>query len=146
MRIVVYENDEASFMFSLSDVINQLQKHSDQGIQDATELKNALSLSLSQVITVHCDYFGCVMLNLLREGKGSVHCKVCGKAYLSNDLRSVPIGSRRNKITIDDTGECKKGIIKRLFDRKKRTTAMIQGEKHICPNGHAVLWVMTGIE
>ena len=146
MRIVVYENDEASFMFSLSDVMNQLQERSDQNVQEATELKNILSLCVSQVITVDDDYFGFTILNLLKEGKGSVHCKVCGKAYLSNELRSVPIGSRRNKITIDNTGEFKKGIIKRLFHRKKRMTAMMGGEKYICPNGHAILWAMTGIE
>ena len=146
MRVVVYENDEASFVFALSDVTNILEQRSEQGVQEATELKNALSLSVCQVITVDADYFGFVILNLIKEEKGSVHCKVCGKAYLSNELRSVPIGSRRNKITIDNTGECKKGIIKRLFHRKKRMTAMMGGEKHICPNGHSVLWAMTGIE
>lgn len=146
MRVVVYENDEASFMFSLSDVMNQLQERSEQGVQEATELKNALSLSVCQVITVDADYFGFVILNLIKEGKGSVHCKVCGKAYLSNELRSVPIGSGRKTITIDNTGECKKGIIKRLFDREKRMTTMMGGEKYICPNGHGVLWAMTGIE
>jgi len=146
MRVVVYENEEASFMFSLSDVMNQLQTSSEKGIEDATELKDALSLSVWQVITVDCDYFGVTMLNLLEERKGSVHCKVCGKAYLSNELRSVPIRSRRNKITIDNTGDCKEGIIRRLFGRKKRMTTMMQGEKHICPNGHSVLWAMTGIE
>ena len=146
MRIVVYENDESSFMFSLSDVMNQLQERSDQGVQEATELKNILSLCVSQVITVDDDYFGFTILNLLKEGKGSVHCKVCGKAYLSNEVRSVPIGSRRNKITIDNTRECKKGFMKRFFIRKKRMTVMMGGEKYICLNGYVIFWVMTGIE
>lgn len=146
MRTAVYENNEANFVFALADVTNILEQRSDQGVQQATELKNALSLNVCEVIVVDADYFGFVMLDLLKEGKGSVHCKICGSTHLANEVRSVPIGTRRNTITIDNRGEHKKGIIRKLFEGKKRITTMMGGERFMCPNGHALLHAMTGIE
>ena len=66
---------------------------------------------------------------------------------LSNvmNIPSVPIGSTRNQIAIDNTGGYWKGMTKRFFHRKETMNAMTRGVKYICPNGDWILCGITGI-
>jgi len=143
MRIVMYKNSSAIFDFLLPDVIHRLKYYSDQNVHEATEILDAVSSSPSKVIEVESDYFGYVVLNLIRAGKGHAYCNACKLIYDSNQLTPRPLGFGRSpfEITLKD----ERGIIKRLFGKKKQIMCMRGGEAYDCPRGHELIARITWI-
>ena len=142
MRSVMYENRNAIFDFELPDVIDRLKYYSDQNVHEATKILDAISSCPSQAIKVTLDYFGYIVLESIKAGKGHVYCKACKEMYDSNQLTSRPLGLGKTPFSINL--EEKRGIIKRLFSKKKRITGR-GGEAYDCPNGHELIGMITWI-
>ena len=144
MKRVTYKNDNAIFDFLLPDVIDRLKYYSDQNVREATEILGTISSCLSPVIKVEADYFGYIVLDLIRAGKGHVYCNVCQKMYDSNQLISRPLGFGRSPFEVNLRVREKGGIVRRLFSKKKRISGM-GGEAYDCPKGDDLISVITWI-
>jgi hypothetical protein len=142
MKIVMFENPNAIFDFDLPDVIDRLKYYSDQNVREATEILDAISSCPSPTVEVTSDYFGYMVLNLIKADKGHAYCKVCKETYDPSQLRSRPLGLGKSPFSINL--EVKRGTIKKLFGKKQRITGR-GGEAYDCPNGHELIGMITWI-
>ena len=142
MPTVMFENPNTIFDFEFSDVIDRLKYYSDQNVHEATEILDAISSCPSSTIEVTSEYFGYIVLDLIKADKGHVYCKVCKETYDPSQLRSRPLGFGKSPFSINL--EEKRGIIKRLFSKKKRITGR-GGEVYDCPKGHELIGMITWI-
>jgi hypothetical protein len=103
---------------------------------------DAISSCPSPAIKVKSDYFGYIVLDLIKAGKGHVYCNVCKEMYDSNQLTSRPLGFGKSpfEFNLKEKG----GIIKKLFGKKKRITGR-GGEAYDCPKGHELISMITWI-
>jgi hypothetical protein len=91
---------------------------------------DAISSCPSPAIKVKSDYFGYIVLDLIKAGKGHAYCKVCKQMYAPSQLTSRPLGFGKSPFSINLRE--KGGIIKRLFSKKKHISGM-GGEAYDCP-------------
>jgi hypothetical protein len=91
MRIVMFENRNAIFDFDLPSVIDRLKYYSDQNVHEAAKILDAISSCPSPAIKVERDYFGYIVLDLIKTDKDHAYCKVCKEMYDSNQLSSRPL-------------------------------------------------------
>jgi hypothetical protein len=146
MNTVIFETPNAIFRFELPDVISHLKYYSEQNVREATELLKTISSSSSEVINIESDYFGYIVLNMLKDDKGSIFCKTCQKNYLSRQLQSIPVGFGKSPFEVNLKEEG--GIIKnlfRLFRKQKRIMGMRGGEAYDCPEGHELISMITWV-
>ena len=92
MRIVMYENRNAIFDFELPDVIDHLKYYSEQNVREAIQLLETISSSTSEVIRITSDYFGYIVLNLIKADKGSIFCKVRKEGFRRQRERKTQRG------------------------------------------------------
>jgi hypothetical protein len=146
MRTVTFETHGAIFKFELPDVIGRLKYYSEQNVRQATDLLETISSSVSEVINIESDYFGYVVLNILKDDKGSIFCKTCQKTYRSIQLQSVPVGFGKSPFEVNLKEEG--GIVRklfRLFHKQKRIMGMRGGEAYDCPEGHELISMVTWV-
>jgi hypothetical protein len=144
MRTVTFETPNATFCFDASDAISSLKYYAiEHKVSEAAELLLSIESSSSECIKISSHYFGYIVLDLLRKGKGSVFCKPCQKSYLASQLHSKPIGFGKSPFSVNVKEEG--GIIKRFFGKKKRIMCMRGGEAYDCPNGHELIGMITWI-
>lgn len=142
MPTVMFENPHAIFNFELPDVIDRLNYYSHQKVHEATKILDAISSCPSPTIEVTSDYFGYIVLDLIKADKGHAYCKVCKETYDSNQLSSRPLGFGKSPFSINL--EEKGGMINRLF-RKKQLITGRGGEAYDCPKGHELIGMITWI-
>jgi len=94
----------------------------------------------SIVIPEEPAYFEYIALDLIYAGKGSAFCKSCNKTYLARQLKSINVGCGQSPFDIKRE---KKGVIKRLFTKKRKPPAMWCGKGYNCPEGHNLISVIT---
>jgi hypothetical protein len=142
MPTVMFENSNAIFDFELPDVIDRLKYYSDQNVHEATDLLDAISSCPSPTIKVTSDYFGYIVLDLIKADKGHVYCKVCKEMYDSNQLtsRSLGFGKSPFEVNLEEKG----GMIKRLFGKKQRIMGR-GGEAYDCSEHHVLISMITWI-
>jgi len=142
MKTVIHKNDNAIFDFPLPDVMERLKHYSNQNIPEAREILNQISSCPSKTIKIESYYFGYIVLNLLKEGKGHVYCKACRKTYDSNQLSSRPLGLGRTpfEVKLKEKG----GMIKRFFGKRQHISGR-GGEAYDCPKGHELIAKITWI-
>jgi hypothetical protein len=144
IRFVVYETSDAIFIFEIADAISHLKPYAEQGVSDAIELMETISATVSStpIVKVTADYFGFIVLDLIKAEKGEAYCKTCKKIYDPGQLRSIPLGFGRTPFSIDIKFKQEGGFIKRLFGRK----SLICGEggtAYECPKGHELISAIT---
>ena len=142
MPTVMFENPNAIFDFELPDVIDRLKYYSDQNVHEATKMLDTVASCPSPAIKVETDYFGYIVLDLIKADKGHAYCKVCKEMYAPSQLTSRPLGFGKSPFSINLEQEG--GIIKRLFGKKQRITGR-GGEAYDCPNGHELIGMITWI-
>ncbi len=142
MKTVRYQNRNAIFDFEFPDVIERVKYYSDQKAHEATEILDSIVSSPSQLIKVETNYFGYIVLDLIKAGKGHAYCNTCQKMYDSNQLTSRPLGFGRSPFEVNFKE--KGGIIKRLFGRPKHISGM-GGDAYDCPKGHQLIAMITWI-
>jgi hypothetical protein len=144
----MYENRNAIFDFELPDVIDHLKYYSDQNVHEATKILDTISSCPSPAIKVETSYFGYIVLDLIKTGKGHVYCKSCQKTYLPNQLRSMPVGFGRSpfEINLKEEGGIVKRIIKKLFGKKEpKIIGMRGGIAYACSEHHVLISMITWI-
>ena len=142
MKILMFENLNAIFEFELPDVIDRLKYYSDQNVHEATEILDAISSCPSSTIKVTSDYFGFIVLDLIKADKGHTYCKVCKETYDPSQLTSRPLGLGKTPFSINLKEEG--GFIRRFFSKKQRITGR-GGEAYDCPKGHELIGMITWI-
>jgi len=85
-------------------------------------------------------YFDYIALNLIDTGIGSAFCKTCNKTYLARNLKPIKVGCGQSPF---DIRREKKGVIKRLFTKKRKPPTMWGGKGYNCPEGHNLISVIT---
>ena len=144
MRTVIFETQDATFYFDASEAISSLKYYAiEHKVSEAAELLLSVESSSSESIKISSHYFGYIVLDLLRKGKGSVFCKSCEKNYQASQLHSKPVGFGKSPFSVNLKE--KGGIIKRLFGKKKQIMCMRGGEAYDCPNGHELIGMITWI-
>jgi hypothetical protein len=148
MPTVMFENSNAIFDFELSDVIDRLKYYSGQNVHEATELLDAIASCSSPAIKVETDYFGYIVIDLIKADKGHVYCKVCKEMYDSNQLtsRSLGFGKSPFETNIKVEGGIVKRIVKNLFGKKKpKITSMRGGIAYACSEHHVLISMITWV-
>jgi hypothetical protein len=140
VQTVVFETDNAIFYFDLSDAICHLKNYSEQKVREAIELLEVLSSSSSEVITIESNYFGFIVLDLIKAEKGKARCKTCKKIYYPGQLVSKPIGFGKSPFSVNFKE--KGGIFKKSPGKRKRICGN-GGQGYLCPNGHGLIGMIT---
>ena len=140
MKVVIFENRNAIFEFSLPDVIERLGHYVGQNVREASEVLEAVSSSPLSTIKVTSDYFGYMVLDLIKAGKGHAYCKTCKEKYDPGQLTSIPLGFGRTPSAV--SLKPKGGIIERLFARKQLICGN-GGEEYLCPHRHELIGMIT---
>ena len=144
MHTVIFETQNALFYFDAPDAISGLKYYAiEHKVSEAARLLLSIESSSSEPITLSNEYFGYIVLDLLGKNKGSVFCKFCQETYLTNQLRSLPVGFGKSPFSVNLKE--KGGIIKRLFGKKKRMMCMRGGERYLCVQGHELIGMITWI-
>jgi hypothetical protein len=144
MNTVIFETQNATFYFNVSDAISSLKYYAiEHKVSEAAKLLRSIESSTSKSIKISSEYFGYIVLDFLGKGKGSVFCKTCQKTYLPIQLTSIPMGFGKNPFSVNLRDE--RGIIRRLFSKRKQKMGMMGGETYECSNGHELISCITWI-
>ena len=140
IRSVIYEDSNAIFTFEIADVIGHLKPYVEQNVREAGEILKPIFANSSSTIKVTSDYFGCIVLDLIKAGKGHAYCKTCKVTYDSAHLTSVPLGFGKSPFAVNVKSEG--GFFKRVFG-KRRSICGTGGVGYECPKGHELISVTT---
>ena len=142
MDTVTLETDNAVFHFDLDDVTESINR-SETRTEEMNGLLNHLLSSSDDPIKIPKKYgcFGYIALDLIREAKGSVTCKICNKIYQPDQLKSTTVGHGKSPLSLNF--KMKGGIIKRLFGKRQRLPGMFGGRGYKCSQGHELIAMIT---
>ena len=143
MKTVIFNTVNAVFKFDQKEVQKFLIcKGSEYDQDEVTKLLDLLSADHleSIVIPEEPNYFDRIALDLIGAGKGSALCKSCKKTYLAGQFKSIKVGAGQSPFGIKHE---KKGVIKRLFAKKRKPPTMCGGTGYECPLGHNLISVIT---
>ena len=143
MRAVIFETQNAAFKFDQKEVKEQIVlKKSAYYTDDADKLLSLISADLYRVIRIPEEpvYFDHIALDLISAGNGSALCKTCNKTYQAGQLKSIKVGFGGSPFDIKRE---QKGVIKRLFAKKRKPPTMYGGKGYTCPEGHNLISVIT---
>ncbi len=144
MKTVVYTTENGVFEFNLQDAIDRLHFYaSEYKVDDPIEILDFLKQSREDPINIppEKDYFGYIILDLLKERKGSVFCKTCQTSYSPDQLKSVLTGHGESPFSV--TIERRIGFFRRIFKGRQRLPGMHGGKGYECPQGHELISMIT---
>jgi hypothetical protein len=139
---VVYETENGIFRFTVDDVRDHLNRNeAEYDEKDVTAIKDLLSSATVDSITIPKELrlFPHIALDLIREGKGAVCCRICGKNYKSGQLKPVAVGHGETPFSVNVKG---KGWLGNLF-RKRERLPLFGGRGYACPKKHELIGVVT---
>jgi len=116
VRYVTYEACSAIFTLESADAISHLMPYVEQNVHEAKEILKAISVSSSFTVEVTSDYFGYIVIDLIKSGKGHAYCKTCKANYDACQLTSVPLGFGKSPFSINIKPE--KGSSSGSLERK----------------------------
>jgi len=143
MRTVIFETQNGVFKFNQKEVKAQIVlKKSAYYTDEADNLLSLISADLYGVIRIPEEpvHFDHIALDLISAGNGSALCKTCNKTYQAGQLKSIKVGFGGSPFGIKIE---KKGVIKRLFGKKRKPPTMCGGKGYECPLGHNLISVIT---
>jgi len=140
---VIFKTMNAVFQFDQKHAKELISRNkSEYDLDEATKLLKLISDESNEFIVIPEEpvYFDYIVLDLIAAGKGSVLCKTCNKTYEARQLKSIKVGCGESPFDIKRE---KKGVIKRLFTKKRKPPTMWGGKGYDCPGGHNLLSVIT---
>ena len=146
MSTARYENKEAILYLDVQDV-EQILCHliSEDNVPEAAELLEKIHSHPADLIPIKSSYFPFIILDLFKEDRGSIQCKICRKTYPARDLKLIPIGSGENPFSVKQWSiQEKGGILNRLFSRRFHISTF-GGESYLCQEGHELISVIAWI-
>ena len=142
MNAVIFKTVNAEFEFDQKEVKELIaRKKSKYDLDEVAKLLELISDKSNKAIVIPEEpvYFDSIAQDLIAAGKGSVFCKTCNKNYVARQLKSIKVGCGS---PLDIKRE-KKGVIKRLFAKKRKPPTMHGGKGFECPAGHNLISVIT---
>lgn len=142
MSTVIFETPNAVFEFDQKEVKELIvREKSKYDLDEVAKLLKLISADQFETIEIPEEpvYFDYIALDLIDAGNGSVSCKTCNKTYLAGQLKSIKVGGGGSPFDIKRE---KKGVIKRLFIKKRKPPTMYGGKGYDCPEGHNLLSVI----
>ena len=143
MNAVIFKTQNVVFKFDQKEVRKIIvRKKSDYDLDEVAKLLDQISDESNETIVIPDEpvYFDRIALNLIDAGTGMVLCKNCNKTYGAPQLKPIKIGCGGSPFDIKRE---KKGVIKRLFTKKRKPPAMYGGRGYECPEGHDLISVIT---
>ena len=143
MRAVIYKTQNGVFEFDQKEV-NEiiLCNRSKYDLDEVAKLQNLISTECNETIVIPEEpvYFDSIALDLIGASHGSALCRTCNKTYQAGQLKSIKVGYGGSPFDIKRE---KKGVIKRLFTKKRKPPTMCGGRGYECPLGHNLISVIT---
>jgi len=139
---VIFKTVNAVFKFDQKEVKELIaRKKSEYDLDEVAKLQDLISAERNEAIVIPEEpvYFDYIALDLIGAGNGSVSCKTCNKTYRARQLKSIIVGYGGSPFDIKRE---KKGVIKRLFTKKRKPPTMYGGKGYDCPEGHNLLSVI----
>lgn len=145
MKTAIFNAINAVFRFDQKDVMEFLLcKGSNYDLDEVAKLLELISADNNETIVIpeEPNYFDSIALDLIAAGKGFmlVVCKTCNKAYLAGQLNPIIVGFDGSPLDIQRE---RKGVLKRLFAKKRKPPSIYAGRGYDCPAGHNLISVMT---
>ena len=143
MNAVIFKTVNAEFEFDQNEVKKLIaRKKSEYDLDEVAKLLELISDKSNEAIMIPDEpvYFNYIAQDLIAAGKGSVLCKTCNKTYVARQLKSIKVGFDGSLLEIKKK---KKGVIKRLFTKRRKPPTMLGGKGFECPAGHNLLTVIT---
>ena len=143
MRAVIFKTPNAVFEFDQKEVNDQIVlKKSAYDTDEVNKLLNLISPGNQETIVIPAEpvFFDSIALDLISAGNGSALCKTCNKTYTAGQLISIKVGCGQSPFDIKIE---KKGVIKRLFSKRRKPPTMYGGKGYECPLGHNLISVIT---
>jgi hypothetical protein len=118
------------------------RKKSEYDLDEVAKLLDLISDESDESIVIPEEpvYFDYIAMDLIEAGIGSALCKTCNKTYVAGQIKPIKVGFGGNPFDIKRE---KKGVIKRLFTKKRKPPTMWGGKGYDCPAGHNLLSVIT---
>ncbi len=141
MSAVIYKTQNAIFTFNQNEVKELVdRKKSEYDLDEVTKLLEAISADNIETIEIPNEpvYFNLISVDLIAAGNGSVLCKTCNKTYEARQIKPIKVGFDGSPLDIKRE---KKGVIKRLFTKKRKPPTMSGGKGYECPAGHNLITV-----
>jgi len=142
MSAVIFKTQNAKFKFNQKEVKELIvRKKSKYDLDEVAKLLKLISDEKHESIVIPEEpvYFDYIALDLIAAGYGSALCKTCNKTYMAGQLKPIKVGYGGSPFDIKRE---KKGVIKRLFTKKRKPPAMYGGKGYDCPEGHNLLSVI----
>ncbi len=143
MKTVIFNTVNAVFKFDQKEVQKFLIcKGSEYDLDEVAKLLDLISVDKIEIIVIpeEPNYFDRIAVDLLDAGHGSALCKSCNKTYLAGQLKPIKVGYGGSPFGIKIE---KKGVIKRLFAKKRKPPTMCGGKGYECPLDHNLISVIT---
>ena len=143
MRAVIFETQNAAFKFDQKEVKEIIRCNmSKYDLDEVANLQDLISTEINETIVIPEEpvYFDHIALDLISAGNGSALCKTCSKTYLAGQFKSIKVGYGGSPFDIKRE---QKGVIKRLFAKKRKPPTMYGGKGYECPLGHNLISVIT---
>jgi len=143
MRAVIFQTQNAVFKFNQKEVKEIIRcNRSKYDLDEEANLQDLISIECNETIVIPDEphYFDYVALDLIDAGIGSAFCKPCNKTYLARQFKSIKVGCGQSPFDIKRE---KKGVIERLFAKKRKPPTMCGGKGYECPVCHHLISVIT---
>jgi len=143
MRAVIFKTPNAVFEFDQKEVIEIILRNRPKyDLDEVAKLQDLISTEINETIVIPEEpvYFDHIALDLISAGNGSAQCKTCNKTYQAGQLKSIKVGFGGSPFDIKRE---QKGVIKRLFAKKRKPPTMYGGKGYTCPEGHNLISVIT---
>ncbi len=143
MNAVIFKTHNAVFTFNQNDVKELVaRKKSEYDLDEVAKLLEAISADNIETIEIPEEpvYFDNIALDLIAAGNGSILCKTCNKTYVASQLKPIKVGFDGSPLEIQRE---KRGVFKRLFEKRRKPPTMSSGKGYECPAGHNLISVIT---
>jgi len=142
MKAVIFETVNVVFQFCQPEVKKQIVlKNSAYDTDEVNKLLNLISADSKESIVIPNEptYFEFIALDLIDAGIGSALCKTCNKTYRAGQLKPIKVGYGGSPFDIKRE---KKGVIERLFAKKRKPPTIYGGKGYECPLDHNLISVI----
>jgi hypothetical protein len=143
MSVAIFKNENAVFTFNQNEVKELVaRKKSEYDLDEVAKLLEAISADNIETIEISEEpvYFDLIAVDLIAAGNGSVLCKTCNKTYVARQLKSIKVGFDGSPLEIQRE---KRGVFKRLFEKRRKPPTMSGGKGYECPADHNLVSVTT---
>ena len=140
---VIFNTLNAVFEFDQKEVRKLIvRKKSEYDLDEVANLQDLISTECNETIVIPEEpvYFDSIALDLIGASHGSALCRTCNKKCLARQLKTITVGCGGSPFDIKRE---KKGVIERLFAKKRKPPAMHGGTGYQCPEGHNLLTIIT---